>query len=72
MWPLRLGWRGSDFTQGVDGEIKGPSIKHGSATDAAWSCQQLPFGIMLVGATYCLFKGLIDELRPVSSKPKTA
>ncbi|MFN7102042.1 MAG: BCCT family transporter [Pseudorhizobium sp.] len=31
-----------------------------------------PFAIVLLGATYCLFKGLMDEPRPVSGKPKTA
>ncbi|MEH6691517.1 MAG: BCCT family transporter [Pseudorhizobium pelagicum] len=31
-----------------------------------------PFAIVLLGATYCLFKGLMDEPRPASGKPKTA
>ena len=31
-----------------------------------------PFAIVLLGATYCLFKGLMDEPRAASGKPKTA
>jgi BCCT family betaine/carnitine transporter len=31
-----------------------------------------PFAIVLLGATYCLFKGLMAEPRPVSGKSKTA
>jgi BCCT family betaine/carnitine transporter len=31
-----------------------------------------PFAIVLLGATYCLFKGLMAEPRPVPGKPKPA